>query len=213
MLKRAGRRLLVSPWFAAGAGVVIATGVMIYTPHANFAIDIQQCKVVSCTKLTPQGAAPLQAVPGTPVTAPHRTPSLPAGTAFWYQPVDHSTMSGFGMWIAIRLPHGVSQWQLSFVIPGTKGIYVYYWPRWKPFGTDGVTVSSLIAATESAGYAEISAHESGSDTGSSRTGYTLVFQVRGMGTPSAPSQCSYNGATCTFARSRDLAPASWPGSG
>src|SRR5215472_4462022 len=51
MLKRAGRRLLVSPWFAAGAGVVIATGGIVYTPpHANLdpAISITRCKQASC---------------------------------------------------------------------------------------------------------------------------------------------------------------------
>src|SRR5215469_6079755 len=69
-LKRAGRRLLVSPWFAAGAGVVIATGVMIYTPHTKFAIDVHQCQVVTCTKLTPQGVPPVPAVTGAPVPLP-----------------------------------------------------------------------------------------------------------------------------------------------
>jgi hypothetical protein len=213
MLTQAGHRLLVSPWFAAGAGVVIATGVMIYTPHTNFAIDIQKCQLVSCTKLAPQGAAPLQAGPGAPMPAPSRA-SVPADMTFWYQPVNQSTGSGFGMWIAIRYPHSVSQWQLSVVIKGATGLYVYYWPRWQAFGTDGVTVSSLVARTESAGYAEISAHDAGNDGGFSPTGYLVLFQVRGKGTPRLPTECTYMGsAHCTFKLSSTLAQPGGQGSG
>jgi hypothetical protein len=210
MLKRAGRRLLVSPWFAAGAGVVIATGAMIYTPHANFAIDIQQCKLVSCTRLTPQGAAPLQVGPGKPVTASPSPPTVPAGMTFSYQVLDRS-LDGFSMQITIRARQNPGPWKLSFVIPHARHVYVYGAP-WQSYGADGVTVSSLIAGTESAGYAEISAHESGSNSEPGRTGYTVLFQVRGMGMPSAPTQCSYNGARCTFTRS-PVTAASWPGAG
>jgi hypothetical protein len=139
--------------------------------------------------------------------------SLPKGMTFWYEPVDQSTGSGFGMWIAIRAPHSVSSWQLSFVIRGAKSLYVY-WPRWKPFGTDGVTVNSLIASTQSAGYAEISAHDSGHDGGSAQSGYIVLFQVRGTGTLSPPTDCTYKGgASCTFKLSSTLAQADGQGSG
>jgi hypothetical protein len=212
MLKRAGHRLLVSPWFAAGAGVVIATGVMIYTPHTNFAIDIQKCQLVSCTKLTPQGAAPLQAGPGSPVTPSPSTHSLPKGMTFSYQVLGQSTRYGFSMLITIHSPDSFGQWQLSFSIPGATGIYVY-WPRWKSTGSGGITVSSYYAGTESVGFAMISAHENGSAGGSSQNGYTVQFQLRGTGTPSRPNPCNYNGASCTFKPSTSLAPANSPGTG
>jgi hypothetical protein len=208
MLQRTGRRLLVSPWFAAGAGFVIATGVIIYTPHANFAIDVQKCQLVSCTKLAPQGPAP--GIPagtgGGRVTAPS-TRSVPRGTTFWYQPVDYSTRYGFSMWIKIQAPYSTSQWKLSFVIRGASGIYVFGAPHWEPYGTDGVTVSNLIAVTESAGYAPISGQQDNGNGLASRDVYIVLFQIRGSGTPSRPSQCVYNGATCHFKLSNDLSPA------
>jgi len=213
MLAQAGHRLVVSPWFAAGAGVVIATGVMIYTPHAklNFgnAIQVTPCTQTSCTQTAPAQAPGLPAGGG--VTA--SPASLPKGMTFWYQPVDESTRSGFGMWIAIRYPHSISQWQLSFAIKGATGVYVIYWPRWTTLGPDGVTVSSLVARTESAGYAEISAHDAGNDGGSSLSGYVVLFQVRGTGAPRAPTSCTYNGAPCRFKLSSALAQAGGQGPG
>lgn len=216
MLTQAGHRLVVSPWFAAGAGVVIATGVMIYTPHAhlNPAIQVTPCKQAKCAQhqqLPLGGAPPQPAGTGAPVPAPSKA-SVPTGMTFWYQPVNQSTGSEFGMWIAIRYPHSVSQWKLSFVIKGATGLYVY-WPRWQPLGTDGVTVSSLVAGTESAGNAEISAHDAGNDGASSPTGYLVVFQIRGKGTPSVPTECTYmGGAQCTFKLSSALAQAGGQGS-
>jgi hypothetical protein len=215
MLNLAGRRLLVSPWFAAGAGFVIATGAIIYVPHTNLdfgnAIHVTHCKQASCKQptLTPQGPAPgLPAGGG--VTASPSAPSVPAGMTFWYESAT-STRDGFSMWIQIRARQDPGPWKLSFLIQGGSRLYVYGAPA-QPYGADGVTVSSVSAGTQSAGYAQIFGHQSGADGESSQVGYIVQFQVRGVGTPSAPSRCSYNGAPCTFRRSSDLAPAQWPGS-
>jgi len=212
MVKQAGRRLLASPWFAAGAGFVIATGVIIYTPHTNLnpAISISHCKQANCTPqpVTPQGVAPgLPAGIGGPVTVLPKTASVPKGTTFWYQPVDYSTRYGFSMWIKIQAPYSTNQWRLSFVIPGARGIYVFGAPHWQAYGTNGVMVSSLLAGTESAGYAPISGQQDSGNGESSQNGYTVLFQIRGSGTPSRPTECSYNDATCQFTLSRNLAPA------
>jgi hypothetical protein len=211
MLRQAGHRLVVSPWFAAGAGVVIATGVMIYTPHTNFAIDIQKCQLVACTKLTPQGGPPPVPVgTGAPMPAPSKA-SLPKGMTFWYQP-GHSNGDEFSMWIEVRARGGLGQWKLSFRVPGAKGIYVY-WPRWTVSGTNGVTVNSYYAGTESAVYTEISADESDVAGGLTLNGDTALFQIRGTGAPNAPTTCTYNGASCTFKLSSTLATAGSQGSG
>ena len=218
-LNRAGRRLLVSPWFAAGAGVVIATGVIIYTPpHAKLdpAISITRCKQSDCEsrQVTPQAPAPgLPAgTGGGRVTAPS-TPRVPAGMTFSYQPPVRSAWDGFSMWITIRVPQGLGEWKVSFVIPGATGVYVYGSPRAQPFGTDGVTVSSSAAGTEAAGYARIAGHQSVADGGASWNGYTVQFQVRGKGTPRAPSQCLYNSAAvCQFKQAPSTGATSWPGS-
>jgi hypothetical protein len=210
MLTQAGHRLVVSPWFAAGAGVVIATGVMIYTPHAklNFgnAIQVTPCTQASCTQTAPAQAPGLPAGGG--VTAPPA--SLPKGMTFWYQP-GHSIGDQFSMWIEIRARDSLGQWKLSFSVPGAQGIYVY-WPRWTSSG-NSVTVNSNYASTESAGFAEISAHQSGVAGGLSLNGSTILFQIRGTGAPNAPTICTYNGATCHFKLSSALAQAGGQGSG
>lgn len=190
MLKRAGRRLIVSPWFAAGAGVVIATGVVIYTPHAslNFgrAITVTPCKQAECGPLTPQGAGtPMPAGTGGQVTAPKS-----ASMTVSYQLLDSQSWSGFSMSIRFRAPQSNSKWQLSFVIPGAQGVYVFGAPRWKRTGASGITVSSYQAAQD-----------------------TIVqFQVRGTGNPRTPTSCSFNGAPCHFTRTSDPDAGSWPGS-
>lgn len=214
MLTQAGHRLVVSPWFAAGAGVVIATGVMIYTPHAhlNPAIQVTPCKQAKCPQhqqLQLGGPPPQPAGTGAPVTAPSKA-SLPKGMTFWYQP-GYSSGDVFSMWIEVRARDGLGQWKLSFSVPGAKGIYVY-WPRWTSSG-NGVTVNSNYAGTESAGYAEISARGSGLADGLSLNGNIVLFQIRGTGAPNAPTPCTYNGASCTFKLSSTLATAAGQPSG
>lgn len=215
MLKQAGNRLVVSPWFAAGAGFVIATGAIIYMPHARLdpAINITHCGGASCeqTQLTPQGGAkPKPAGAGVPLPI---MPSLPAGMTFSYQVLGVSTGYGFSMLITIHSPRSFGPWQLSFIIPGARDLYVVYGARWKSSGTDGGTASSYLAGTESAGFAMISAHEDGGEGGSTRNGYTVQFQIRGLGTPSRPGQCTYNMASCTFRLAHNLPQAGSQGPG
>jgi hypothetical protein len=215
-LKRAGRRLLVSPWFAAGAGVVIATGAIIYTPHATFdfgnAIHVIHCPQAQCAPVTAQGGAPgLPAgIGGGPVTASPRTISVTAGMSFWYQVLDR-TQSGFIMQITITASHSLGPWRLSFVIPGATGVYVPD-ARWKPSGTNGGTASNYFSGTESSDYAPISGYQSGGAAGSSRYGYTVQFQVRGSGTPGVPTHCFYDGVACQFRQAPTAWATSWPSS-
>jgi hypothetical protein len=215
-LNRAGRRLLVSPWFAAGAGVVIATGVIIYTPHTKFdfgnAIHVIHCRQAQCAPVTPQSGAGLPAgVDGGRVTASPRAISVTAGMSFWYQVLDR-TQTGFIMQITIRASHSFGPWKLSFVIPGATDVYVPD-ARWVQSGTDGGTASNYFSGTESSDYAQISGHQSGAAAGSSRNGYTVGFQVRGSGTPRAPTHCFYDGVACQFKQAPSAGATSWPGSG
>ena len=210
MLERAAHRLLVSPWFAAGAGFVIATGAIIYMPHAtlNPAVTITRCKLASCKQkqLTPQvGAKPLPAGTGAPILVPGNS-SVIAGMSFRYQVQERSAQYGFSMLITIHSPRRLDRWNLAFVINGARDVYVTYGALWRQSGTDGGTASSY-ASTESAGYAQISAHESGGAVEASRTGYTVTFQVRGNGTPGPPTDCFYDGVRCHFRQAPD--PSSW----
>jgi hypothetical protein len=216
MLKRAGRRLLVSPWFAAGAGVVIATGAIIYVPHANLdfgnAIHVIHCKQAQCRQSVLEQAPGMAAgIGGEQITVSPSAPSVLAGMTFSYQVVERSQL-GFGMLITIRARHSISEWKLSFVIPGARDVYVVPGEaRWQSSGTDGGTASNFFVGTESAGYAAISGRQDGGFAASSGNGDTVQFQVRGIGTPSAPISCYYNGTPCQFQPSSVQAPASLPG--
>lgn len=204
-LNRAGRRLLVSPWFAAGAGVVIATGAIIYTPpHAKFdfgrAIHVIPCPQAQCAPVTPQGGAlglPAGAG-GSKLTAPPRPPSAIAGMTFSYQVVDR-TQSEFSMQITIHAPRSIGKWELSFVIPGATNVFVVPGQaRWVASGSDGGTASNYFVGTESAGYASISEHLDSSAVASIWNGDIVQFLVRGTGKPTAPAHCRYNGYACQF---------------
>jgi hypothetical protein len=215
MFKRAGRRLLVSPWFAAGAGVVIATGAIIYVPHTNLdfgnAINVIHCKQAECRQSVPEQAPGMAAgIGGEQITVSPSAPTVPVGMTFSYQ-VLYQSEYDFSIQITVRARQDPGPWKLSFVIPGARHVYVYGAPA-QLFGLDGVTVSSVGARTQSASFAQISGLEFGGAGESSQYGYILQFQVRGMGTPGTPSQCSYNGALCTFKGLRVLAPAGLPGS-
>jgi len=213
-MKRAGRRLLVSPWFAVGAGVVIATGAILYTPHANLnfnrAIQVHQCTQAECGQAVPEGGASLMP-PGLGGGEPIPSPSPPAplaGMTFSYQVVQ-SSQDQFIMQITIHSTHSLGSWKLSFVIPGATAVYVPD-ARWQQSGSDdGGTVSNYYGGTDSAGYAPISGHQ---PAGNGGNGDTVEFAVHGTGKASAPVHCLYNGNACTI-RLSPHTEASWPGSG
>jgi hypothetical protein len=211
MLKQAGRRLLVSPWFAAGAGVVIATGAIVYVPHANLAlgnaIQVTHCKQAACNLVVTEqgGAQGLPAGTGGPLRV---SPSALAGFTFTYLVQGDSTWDGFSMLITIHAPHPLGQWKLSFVIPGAKDVWVVNGARWQQSGPDGGTASNYYGGTESSGYASISGHQSGS----SRSSDTVQLQVVGSYVPKPiPVEGYYNGIACQFQRSHSPAGANWPG--
>jgi hypothetical protein len=212
MLKRAGRGLLVSPWFAAGAGVVIATGAVVYVPHANLdfggAIQVTHCKQALCDVVTEQGGAP--GLPAGTGGGPLRaSPNPLAGFTFSYQLLGDNAWDGFSMLITIHGPRSLGQWKLSFVILGATDVVVVNGARWQPSGTDGGTASNYYSGIESAGYASIS----GQQSGSSRDSDTVQLQVRGKGVPSPPTNCYYNETACHFQRSYSQAGANWSTTG
>lgn len=202
MLKRAGRRLLVSPWFAAGAGVVIATAAIVVVPHdMSFqgAIRIHHCKQLGCTVVSPEGVAPAKpAGTGLQLTPSPSSTSPLTGMTFSYQVVDQNQF-GFIMQMTIRSRHSLGDWKLSFVIRGASDVFVLG-ARWQQSGTNGGIASNYIGVTESVGYSSISGKNS-DGVGSSQNGYTVQFQVHGTGAPSTPVECSYDGYACTFQRS------------
>ena len=211
--------MALSPWFAAGAGIVMAMGALIYAPHASLgfgrAIQVTHCQQSLCRQVIPQGGGAL--IPaGSGVTASPSPSAADRVMTVSYEPLHDSTPSSFALWIMFSPPPSLSHWQLRFVIPGATYIYVYgalsYGAVSVPSGTDGVTVTSLIAASDSAGYAPISGDQNGVDSLQSANG-TVLFQVRGTGPNSSPARCSFSGGGCVFTLSSDRVPAGLPSRG
>jgi hypothetical protein len=209
VLSGAVRGLLVSPWFAAGAGVVVAAGAFIYAPHAELefgnAIGVTQCTVAQCHPTTEQGAPPLPAGTGAgPVaTSPAIAPAaVTDGLTFRYA-VNWHTHGMFQMVLTVTGKKAIGNWRLAFVIPAATDVRVLG-AEWQPSGTDGGTASgtSIVASYEPAAGRGTSAPgeptpEDELDSAGSQPDAVYLI-VDADGTPAAPERCGYDGAACQF---------------
>jgi hypothetical protein len=133
--QRRWRGLLVTPWFAAGAGFVIAAGLALHSPHTvlTYRPKTQPCKH-SCEQPLPSGGSAAVVTPGVRIKparpahhrrhhpGPARHPSAGAPVGFkviWHQ-------SGrFGAFVTIPRRQARHAWSLRFDIPGAKIIQVW----------------------------------------------------------------------------------------
>jgi hypothetical protein len=212
LLTGAVRGLLVSPWFAAGAGFVVAAGAFIYAPHASLdfgtAIGVTQCKVAGCHRTTSPGAPGIPAghgdglVTAAPVTSP---PSAAAGLTFSYA-VNWHVHGTFQMVLTVTSKHAIGSWRLAFVIPGATKVAVVD-AKWQSSGPDGGTASGAAgnggdadAGTSADGWGSGSAGAATADDGAPAAD-SVSLVVDGHGTPAAPASCVYDGAACHFSLS------------
>lgn len=154
----AARGVLVTPWFAAGTGFVIAAGLWIYAPHGLqiFSAEPKQerCSSSPCGSDGDGGGGSSTFGRGSPAKIPagrHRAgeaavasagtgnPAL-AGLTFKYT-VERQAHDQFGELITIWGKHPIEHWRLSFVIPGTK-IWFVTGGNWSQTAKDGGTVSA-----------------------------------------------------------------------
>ncbi len=216
LLSTTARGLLVSPWFAAGAGFVVAAGAFIYAPHASLsfggAIGVTHCQVAGCNQTTELGAPPLPAGTGDgQVTAGPATKlpaaTLPAGLTFSYTVTWHAH-GMFGLLLTVASKHAIGNWRLAFTIPGATKLSVFG-GKWQPSGTDGGTASG----TGDNGYPDAATQGQTTDRPSPGTApqpeaghgggqsFSLYVIVDSTSAPAAPTHCSLNGAACHFSRS------------
>jgi hypothetical protein len=219
LLTGAVRGLIVSPWFAAGAGFVIAAGAFIYAPHARLdfgaAIGTSQCPLAGCHQQIEQGAPPMIAGTGDgPVTAspsstPHSGRSTLAASAtaptFTYI-VNWHAHGMFQMVLTVTSRHAIGNWQLAFVIPGATRVSVTN-ATWHRSGTDGGTASgtggggadSYAGSRDdpSFGPSPSAGPEAGRSGGRADQ---LSLVINGYGAPAAPSDSFYNGVACHFSQ-------------
>jgi hypothetical protein len=212
------RRLVVTPTFAAGLGVVVAAFLAANMSrtvlHFSAPIPGSQCSAGDCHAQEPHGGGLASARPGV-----HITPSVPAGTSpapgirsggttsalrgggpprptpgsqplsIRYQQVGQWP-GGFADRITISglSGTGARAWSLAFSYPGAR-IAGVQGARWEP-GSTGAGVAKGV---------------SWPGWGQDQTSPAPVrLMVIVNGRPAPPSGCDFDGAPCTFSRPDNL---------
>ena len=196
---RLARSLLATPWFAAGAGVVIATVLAVDSPTAltyGPTFPTERCPVHGCGSAPghPPGQ-PATATPGVALKAPgmemNGGGTAPAGQPgratrgglLGYQIVRRWS-SGFLAMITIPAAARPGAWSLRFAFPAARVDRVWG-ARWHPFGNgDGGTADGPVPGP-----------------GHSRDARGLgagQVMVSATGTPQTPSGCALDGMSCRF---------------
>ena len=114
-----------------------------------------------------------------------------AGSQFGYGVLWHR-QGEFEVMITVRGKRSIRDWRLAFAMSGDQINYVS--GAWfKATGHDAVMVSDMgDQATGDGG------HDGPGSPDASGDMYAINFMVVGQGTPVLPTDCSYDGASCTF---------------
>jgi hypothetical protein len=169
------RGLLVTPWFAAGAGIVVAAALALNSPRAMLTY---RPNTSPCSGCTAAGALP-SAQPGVQIKSAHvdgraARPAAPALTVGFQ--VIRGPSGTFSETITIPRGQARNGWRLSFRLPG-RTITQVWDALWQPSGPGGGLASMP--------------GDAGGPVGRS-------FQVFARGTPVTPSGCLLNGHPCRF---------------
>jgi hypothetical protein len=210
------RGLLMTPWFAAAAGSVVAASLWIYSPHPqlSFAIGNAPCKTSDCgSDVNPQSAGRLAIKSGQRVTQQqHKSAESPKGStrepartaasglAFSYV-VQPAADGHFWLTVTITGKRPIKDWQLAFVLPGAH-IQSVHGAAWHPAGGDGGTASQFTGVPgPQHGGPPGGGSGQGNPGGYGNGGTddtTVFFTVLASGKPVGPADCSFDGASCTF---------------
>jgi Cellulose binding domain len=206
-VRRVVRGLLMTPWFAASTGFVIAVGMWLYSPHASItfpsAIGTIHCRLHGCvTQGGNSSGSVASSAPGQRLRTRHvgrgseqsaAAAKRTAGLAFTFTVLWRSDQS-FGVAISISGRRSLGTWQLAFRLPGTQ-IQNVFGAEWlQSASEDGGTASPFHA-----------------DFGPAPDTDAVTFRVDGTGSLSAPTSCTFDGARCTFtvtSAGKDGAPSS-----
>lgn len=212
VLRTAARGLLVTPWFAAASGFVIAASLWIYAPHAHLqfpsgsAIRTQTCYggCPSATsgkdsgRLTTSGRHrlaeprnPGKRAGATSRAARHNRPAV-SGLTFSYY-VLPSQHGGFNLMIRVVGQRAIKDWRLAFTLPGDR-IRKVSGAAWERTSRDSGTASGDGQQGQWPGNGQ----GAGDQLGGGPHQYGFTFFVSGNGSPVGPQNCVYNGQTCVF---------------
>jgi cellulose binding protein with CBM2 domain len=192
------RSLMVTPWFAAGAGIVIAAALAVDSPAALTYVPTDpgvRCPVSGCTGGVPgHGPAVAAATPGVPLPAGSgpRIGADPAGPASQggagpayqagYQVVRRWS-SGFLASITMPANMRLGPWSLQLAFPSAHVDRVWG-ARWQPSGNGdaGTATGSWPGPGRGRG--------GGADDGQ--------VVISATGTATTPSACRLDGVSCRF---------------
>jgi len=194
---RLARSLMFTPWFAAGAGVVIAAALAVDSPAAlTYAPNgpLMRCPASGCVSPTPDHPPGLTTVsPGVPLTGGSEqdrhaaSPRQPGGATAVYQvgyQVVRRWPSGFVAVITLPGNAKPGAWSLELAFPSARVDRVWG-ARWQPSGPGN------------AGTARGPWPSHGHGLGSGGLdNHQLMVSATGM--PTYPSGCRLDGSSCHF---------------
>jgi hypothetical protein len=206
------RGLLMTPWFAAASGFVIAASLWIYSSHPQLTFPIATgsvpCIPDGCSPqhVDRDGVGSLAMNSGQPMARQHK-PANPArkvipgqartaasGLSFRYV-VRPAADGNFDLIVIVTGKHPIKDWHLAFVLPGDH-IKFAVGADWRATSTHGGTASPLTGdqGQQHGG----SWSHGGYGHGGALDQPGVIFSVVASGRPAAPAQCSFDGASCTF---------------
>jgi hypothetical protein len=205
------RGLVVTPWFAAATGFVVAAGLWVYSPHAELsfpsAVGMVPCQARGCGITAGQGGA-LATTKGHHIGGSGKSAGNAAVQAegagraraarlkFSYV-VLWQAGGKFGVRISVTGRHVPPAWKLTFAMPGDQ-INDVIGADWQSASAGGGTAS--WPADASGHWQGQAGNVDPSDQGTAANArrHTVSFLVFGQGTPVAPTGCSFNGKSCSF---------------
>ncbi len=217
MLRGAARSLLVTPWFAAASGFVIAASLWIYSPHAHLqfpnngnAIQLQHCHSSCSPAGSQKGSGSLAGKGGRLKLAgksgaarsgpgahdPGRTAVSGLTFSYYVLPSEHGK---FTISISVSGKSAIKDWQLAFVLRGDRIRWVAG-ANWQRTSRDSGTASGDVQAGQwpGDGLGQGDGQGQGGTSGGDHHQYGFTFLVSGKGSAVGPTSCVYNGRSCTF---------------
>jgi hypothetical protein len=178
------RGLLVTPWFAAGAGFVIAAGMALNAPRTlltyrpNNVPSTSKCADCQSPESVPTSKPGVQIKSVNPAIVAGRGGPGPA-VSFQLGPERNGVFSVTFSLPASQVGHG---WKLRFALPG-RSISEVLGAQWLPDAADDGGEAAMLAE---GGYV------------SPTNPAAVSFLVSATGPPVAPVHCVLNGQPCHF---------------
>jgi hypothetical protein len=184
--------MLMTPWLAAGAGVVVAAALALHVPHAELTYTPNApgaCSLAECGTIAGGTVAPAQPAghgraaelrqrkkdrtTRRRTRAPGRHLAGPGRLRVRYRTL-RSGPSGFTGLITLSGPQVQGSWQLTFRYPGARVLTVDG-AAWTV--RDGVVIIT--------------------GPGNGAAGRTAAITLQASGAPASPIQCTFDGVACT----------------